>query len=196
MCLLVQIHYHHGRYVELMEKMEQISGNPPHVLEWRDMVWLRRACREFLWNLLSVVWSSILLWAMEDRLDLDSWNILWRDLICVWDLMEGSYLCKTILDDPSMDNRYGWSWLNLDSYQLPLCPCVIHITVTLTCGNLSLVEEFSRWHTRAIWDLTSWMLARGIIFSIQRSRHFIFWKFSIWHTPVGSCHFSVPPCCL
>ena len=32
--LLVQIYYHHGRCVWLVEKMKQISGNPPHVLEW------------------------------------------------------------------------------------------------------------------------------------------------------------------
>ena len=27
------VHYHHGRYVGLVERMEQILGNPPHVLE-------------------------------------------------------------------------------------------------------------------------------------------------------------------
>ena len=32
--LLARIHYHHGRCVELMEKMERTSGNPPYVLEW------------------------------------------------------------------------------------------------------------------------------------------------------------------
>ena len=32
--LIVRIHYHHGRYVGLVERMEQILGNPPHVLEW------------------------------------------------------------------------------------------------------------------------------------------------------------------
>ena len=31
--LIVRIHYHHGRYVGLVERMEQILGNPPHVLE-------------------------------------------------------------------------------------------------------------------------------------------------------------------
>jgi len=31
--LLVRIYYHHGRCVWLVEKMEQISGNPPHILE-------------------------------------------------------------------------------------------------------------------------------------------------------------------
>ena len=180
-----------------MEKMEQITWNPPHVLEWRDVVWLRRACREFLWNLLSVIWSSILLCAMDETILIWTVGIFYGGILFVFGmLLLGFLCCKTFLDDPSMDNRYRWSWLNLDSYQLPLCPCVIHITVTLTCGNLSLVEEFSRWHTKAIWDLTSWMLARGIILSIQRSCHFIFWKFSIWYTLVGSCHFSVPPCCL
>ena len=65
--LFAQIHYHHGRCVELMEKMERISGNPPHVMEWQIVVWLCKVCREFLWKLLSVVWSSIPLWAMDDH---------------------------------------------------------------------------------------------------------------------------------
>lgn len=31
--LLVQIHYYHRRCVGLVERMEQILGNPPHILE-------------------------------------------------------------------------------------------------------------------------------------------------------------------
>ena len=32
--LLVRIHYHHGRCVGLVERMEQISRNLPHIPEW------------------------------------------------------------------------------------------------------------------------------------------------------------------
>ena len=117
--LLAQIHYHHGRCVELMEKIERISRNPPHVLEWQIVVWLCKVYREFLWNLLSVVWSSIPLqsmddhpwlsmplWGMEDQPDLDDCNILWRDIVHVW----GTYIGLLLLSNPIDVDRPKMNW--------------------------------------------------------------------------------------
>ena len=127
--ILVRIHYHHGRCVKLIEKMERISENPPHVLEWQIIVWLCKVCREFLWNLLSDVWSSIPLWAMDDHPwlsiplwdmddhpNLDSCNILLGgggSYSCLECFYWVSFLVKPSRCDLLMDNHHGWTKLGL-----------------------------------------------------------------------------------
>ena len=176
MSLLVRIHYHHGRCVELMEKMERISENPPHVLEWQIMVWLCKACREFLWNLLHVIWSSIplwsmdnhpwlsiTLWGMDDQPNLDDCNILWRDLVHVW----GTSIGLLLLSNP-MDMCLPWTTImdelnlvwTLSVAPLSLCrPCYM----AFTRGDFLLARRLSRWCVKVfkIWCLRYWHMAQS-----------------------------------
>ena len=94
-----------------------------------------------------------------------------------------------------MDDYHGQTKLNLNPYQFPLCPCVDHITVTLTSGDFFIGQRFSKWHVSVISEQTSWMLTRGIILVVYKSHCFILQKIATWHILVGSCHFNVPPCC-
>ena len=72
-------------------------------------------------------WTSILIWMIMIFMD--------RPCSCLWCFCQTSFLIKCFGHDLVMDNYHGQTKLNLNPYQFPLCPCVDHITVTLTSGD-------------------------------------------------------------
>ena len=134
-----------------------------------------------------VPWTSILIWTITIFMD--------RPCSCLWCFCWTSFLIKCFGHDLVMDDYHGQTKLNLNPYQFPLCPCVDHITVTLTSGDFFIGRRFSKWHVSVISEQTSWMLTCGIILVVYKSHCFILQKIATWHILVGSCHFNVPHCC-
>ena len=72
-------------------------------------------------------WTTILIWTITIFTD--------GPCSCLWCFCWASFLIKRYGRDLVMDDYHGQTKLNLNPYQFPHCPCVLHITVTLTCGD-------------------------------------------------------------
>ena len=142
MGLLTRIHYHRGGCMELMEKVERIMGNPPHILEWQIVVWLYWSFRKFFFKIsLSVVWSSMPLG--HGRL---SWN--WTIMTpmeesysCLWSFYWVSFLAKPFGRGLVMDDYHGRTKLNLD--------CIN----TYSLQWIGIANEYSWWCMKIVNEL-------------------------------------------
>ena len=110
--LLVRLHYHHGRCINLVESMKRISRNSPYVPRWGS--WSRK----YLKILFSVYWLSTPSRGMDDQY-LFGWPIISLDILlsCLWCTFLFSPFSRLPWTSLVLDDSCGQRLLVMDHYQ-------------------------------------------------------------------------------